>query len=99
MYAWESSFNEQVKDIREKELGKMRSQAYISGGVSVMGFCAPYLVALAIFGTYVLSSPDNVLDPEKAFVSLSIIVILNAATSYVPMFVTFVAQVCNCSML
>ena len=39
--------------------------------------CAPFIVSLVTFATYVLSDPSNVLDSEKAFVSLSLFNILN----------------------
>ncbi len=47
--------------------------------------CAPFLVSLVTFATYVLSDPNNVLDSEKAFVSLSLFNILNFPLSMLPM--------------
>ena len=47
--------------------------------------CAPFLVSLVTFATYVLSDPANVLDSEKAFVSLSLFNILNFPLSMLPM--------------
>ena len=47
---------------------------------------------MVVFAVYVLS-PDNVLDAEKAFVTLNLINILNWPMTDLPMFITFVAQV------
>ena len=46
-----------------------------------------------MFTTYILVSPDNYMSPEIAFVSMSVINILNYATSYLPIFLGFAAQV------
>jgi ABC-type glycerol-3-phosphate transport system permease component len=43
-----------------------------------------FQVALGTFAVYVLSSPENVLDANKAFVSLSLFNILNYPLSILP---------------
>ena len=204
MYAWEPSFRESVKEIRNSELSYVKKQAYASAAIDVTWLCAPYLVShlpiyfllrqqqqhlclvalsfmsfvivdvvisgimhgisrssschhlhhyyrdshyhhhryrfhhhrrclrhhqqqlhhlhnhhhhhhhhhhhssvtfsipvhhrflqvtLAVFTTYVLSSPDNYLTPQVAFVSLSLIQMLNFGVSFLPLFITFAAQV------
>ena len=45
MFAWEPSFMLQVGQTREKELAKVKSQAYINAFVGVLAFCTPYLVS------------------------------------------------------
>ena len=50
-------------------------------------------VSLAVFATYVLSSDDNYLTPDKAFVTLNLIQILNWGMSILPIFIAFGAQV------
>jgi hypothetical protein len=47
--------------------------------------CAPFLVSLVTFATFVLSDPANILDSEKAFVSLSLFNILNFPLTMLPM--------------
>ncbi|RWS04145.1 canalicular multispecific organic anion transporter 2-like protein, partial [Dinothrombium tinctorium] len=49
-------------------------------------------VALASFGTYVLMDSRNVLDPNKAFVSLSLFNILRVPLALLPMLITFGAM-------
>ena len=46
-----------------------------------------------VFTTYVLVSPENYLSPEVAFVSISVINILNWPASFLPMFLAYCAQV------
>ena len=65
-----------------------------------MGFDLLFQVSLAVFATYVLSSPNNILDANKAFVTLSLINILNWPMSNMPYAVTNTIQVrCRLSQL
>ena len=50
-------------------------------------------ISLAIFSTYVLSSPYNVLDADKAFVTRAYISTLNFIVSMLPLSVSFLGQV------
>ena len=63
-----------------------------------MGVCTSYSfvvfqVSLSTFAVYVMSSEDNVLDAEKAFVSLSLFNILRVPLSMLPMVIGNVVQV------
>ncbi len=53
-----------------------------------------FQVSLAIFAVYVLSSPDNYLDADKAFVTLSYINLFNFSLSNLPLSVNYFGQVC-----
>ncbi|KAG9466611.1 hypothetical protein GDO78_016360, partial [Eleutherodactylus coqui] len=76
LYAWETSFENQVQEIREKELKNMLHFAYLFS-VSLFVFtCAPFLVSVASFAVYVVTDPNNVLTAEKAFTSISLFNIL-----------------------
>ena len=50
-------------------------------------------MALAIFTTYVLISPDNVLTPQKAFVTLTYTQLMSFYLNILPEMVYFLAQV------
>jgi len=50
-------------------------------------------VSLTTFAVYVLSSRDNILDAEKAFVSLSLFNILRFPLSVLPMMIANIVQV------
>ena len=49
-------------------------------------------VSLTSFAVYVLSSPENVLDAEKAFVSLSLFNILRFPLTMLPMIISAIIQ-------
>ena len=51
-----------------------------------------FQVALSSFGTYVLSSPTNILDANKAFVSLSLFNIMSMPMSLLPAVIAFGVQ-------
>ncbi|KAI0210104.1 Multidrug resistance-associated protein 1 [Lamellibrachia satsuma] len=84
LYAWENPFRDRVLRIRDKELHVLRTAALLNAGSAISWFMAPYLMALGSFAVYVLSSPDNVLDANKAFVSLSLFNIIRFSISYLP---------------
>uniref|UniRef100_A0A9J7X6J7 ABC-type glutathione-S-conjugate transporter n=1 Tax=Cyprinus carpio carpio TaxID=630221 RepID=A0A9J7X6J7_CYPCA len=83
-YAWESSFEAQVQEIREKELKVMRKFAYLSSVSTFIFSCAPAIVSLATFAVFVSVSPDNILDAEKAFTSISLFNILRFPLAMLP---------------
>ncbi|XP_035389254.1 canalicular multispecific organic anion transporter 2 isoform X3 [Electrophorus electricus] len=84
LYAWEVSFREKVLQVRQKELAVLRKAAYL-GSLSIMAWTsAPFLVALTTFAVYVSVDENNVLDAEKAFVSLSLFNILRFPLNMLP---------------
>ena len=55
--------------------------------------CVSPQVAMITFAVYVMSSDKNVLDAEKAFVSLSLFNILRFPLSILPMLIATMVQV------
>lgn len=92
LYAWEPSFQDHVQHIREREVRNLRRMAYLSGVMSFLWTCAPFLVSLMSFMTYVLISEKNVLDPQRAFVSLTLFHILRFPLSMLPMLISMLVQ-------
>ncbi|GAU92896.1 hypothetical protein RvY_04916-3 [Ramazzottius varieornatus] len=92
LYAWEKSFEQQILDIREKEIEQLKKSAYLLTVSAFNWFITPFLVALSIFGTYVLISPENVLDADKAFVGLALLNILRQPLTMLPSAVTLLIQ-------
>ncbi|KAK9963932.1 hypothetical protein ABG768_005147 [Culter alburnus] len=91
-YAWESSFESQVQEIREKELKVMRKYVYLSS-VSIFIFsCAPAIVSLATFAVFVAVDSDNVLDAGKAFTSISLFNILRFPLAMLPQLISSMVQ-------
>lgn len=91
-YAWEKSFLDRVTKLRAEELSALRADALISGVIVFTYVCAPFLIAFASFGTYVLIDTKNVLDANTAFVSLSLFNILNMPMAYLPFLFMFTAM-------
>ena len=46
LYAWEYHFQEDVQNVRHKELSIIRKIAYLNIGSSFSWMCAPFLVTL-----------------------------------------------------
>uniref|UniRef100_A0A673W8Z6 Canalicular multispecific organic anion transporter 2-like n=1 Tax=Salmo trutta TaxID=8032 RepID=A0A673W8Z6_SALTR len=92
LYAWENSFKDKVLEIRQKELNVLRKTAYL-GALSTMAWTsAPFLVALMTFAVYVTVDKNNILDAEKAFVSLSLFNILRFPLNMLPQVISSVVQ-------
>ncbi|KAL1263560.1 hypothetical protein QQF64_006299, partial [Cirrhinus molitorella] len=91
-YAWESSFEAQVQEIREKELKVMRKFAYLSSVSTFIFSCAPSIVSLATFAVFVSVSPNNILDAEKAFTSISLFNILRFPLAMLPQLISIMVQ-------
>ncbi|XP_047234005.1 ATP-binding cassette sub-family C member 3 isoform X2 [Girardinichthys multiradiatus] len=92
LYAWENSFKDKVLAIRQKELDVLRKTAYL-GALSTMAWTsAPFLVALTTFAVYVTVDENNVLDAEKAFVSLSLFNILRFPLNMLPQVISGLVQ-------
>ncbi|XP_055920592.1 multidrug resistance-associated protein 1-like [Eupeodes corollae] len=92
LYAWEPSFEQQILGIRGKEIEKLKSAAYLNAGTSFIWSCAPFLVSLVTFATYVLIDEKNVLDASTAFVSLSLFNLLRFPLAMLPMLISNLVQ-------
>lgn len=92
LYAWEEAFEERVDDSRKKELIELRKAEYLQAFGSLCWNMSSYLVALATFAVYVQISPDNILDANKAFVSLSLFNILRYPMSILQPCIQFFVQ-------
>ncbi|ELT99905.1 hypothetical protein CAPTEDRAFT_158862 [Capitella teleta] len=92
LYAWERAFKEQVNEIRGIEMKLLKTSQFLSAGSSLSWFMAPYMVSLGTFAVYVLSSPNNILDANKAFVSLSLFNILQYPLSILPAVLSYLVQ-------
>lgn len=88
LYAWETSFREKVSIIRSMELSTLKKFCYLAAVLTFSWSCAPFLVTLATFATYVCMG--GVLDAKKAFTALSLFNILRVPISILPMVVTFI---------
>ncbi|KAM9748173.1 ATP-binding cassette sub-family C member 3 [Dama dama] len=92
LYAWEPSFLKQVEGIRQDELRLMRQVAYLHAISTFIWVCTPFLVTLTTLGVYVSVDKNNVLDAEKAFVSVSLFNILKIPLNMLPQLISNLAQ-------
>ncbi|XP_028034266.1 multidrug resistance-associated protein 1 isoform X2 [Bombyx mandarina] len=92
MYAWEPSFEDQILQIRNKEMHVLKQTAYLNSATSFIWSCAPFLVSLMSFGCFVLVNDKETLDSEKAFVALSLFNILRFPLSMLPNVISNVVQ-------
>ncbi|NXY43194.1 MRP3 protein, partial [Ceuthmochares aereus] len=86
LYAWEPSFQDKVLEIRKDELRILKKSAYLH---SLSTFT---WVSLATFAVYVSVDEKNILDAEKAFVSLSLFNILRFPLNMLPQVISNIAQ-------
>ncbi|KAK7134168.1 hypothetical protein R3I93_017543 [Phoxinus phoxinus] len=92
LYAWEISFKEKILEIRQKELNVLKKTAYLSALSTMAWTSAPFMVALTTFAVYVTVDENNVLDAERAFVSLSLFNILRFPLNMLPQVISSIVQ-------
>ena len=88
LYAWEPSFEQQISDIRDDEVENLKKMSYLGAIQTFIFNSTPFFVALASFMSFVLSSPDNILDAEIAFVSISYFNIIRRPLNQLPNLIT-----------
>uniref|UniRef100_A0A5F8HA16 Multidrug resistance-associated protein 1 n=1 Tax=Monodelphis domestica TaxID=13616 RepID=A0A5F8HA16_MONDO len=86
LYAWELAFKEKVLEIRQEELKVLKKSAYLAA-VGTFTW-----VALSTFAVYVTVDKNNVLDAQKAFVSLALFNILRFPLNILPMVISSIVQ-------
>uniref|UniRef100_A0A669QEM8 ABC-type glutathione-S-conjugate transporter n=1 Tax=Phasianus colchicus TaxID=9054 RepID=A0A669QEM8_PHACC len=97
LYGWEKTFMEKVHAIRRQELQALkRSQILFSASLASF-HSSTFLIAFVMFAVYTLVDNTHVLDAQKAFVSLTLINILNTAHSFLPFSINAAVQV-NCRL-
>uniref|UniRef100_A0A8C5LAH4 ATP-binding cassette sub-family C member 6 n=1 Tax=Jaculus jaculus TaxID=51337 RepID=A0A8C5LAH4_JACJA len=83
-HGWEEAFLERVLHIRSQELSALRTSNLLFS-VSLVSFqVSTFLVALVVFAVHTLVAEENAMDAEKAFVTLTVLSILNKAQAFLP---------------
>ncbi|CAG2166003.1 unnamed protein product, partial [Oppiella nova] len=70
LYAWEGSFMDQVLKLRLQETNTLSSIMKLGTIQIAIIVATPFLVSLVSFTAFILISNNNILDANKAFVSL-----------------------------
>lgn len=92
LYAWEIPFIRKVESIRKNEIEYLKKTGYLQASSSFLWTCSPFFVSFVTFAIYVFSSKENILDPKKAFVSLSLFNLLRFPMSMLPMLITMLVS-------
>ncbi|XP_053069306.1 multidrug resistance-associated protein 1 isoform X4 [Acinonyx jubatus] len=92
LYAWELAFKDKVLAIRQEELKVLKKSAYLAAVGTFTWVCTPFLVALSTFAVYVTVNKNNILDAQKAFVSLALFNILRFPLNILPMVISSIVQ-------
>ncbi|KAM9597584.1 ATP-binding cassette sub-family C member 3 [Trichechus inunguis] len=92
LYAWEPSFSERVEGIRQGELRLLCKSTYLHAISTFIWICTPFLVTVVTIGVYVSVDQKNVLDAEKAFVSLTLFNILKLPLNLLPQLISGMTQ-------
>ncbi|XP_067934005.1 multidrug resistance-associated protein 1-like [Watersipora subatra] len=92
LYAWEESFCNIIRGIRNNELNLLKKAGFINAFSSFIWQVSPFFVALFTFTVYVVSDKNNVLDAEKAFVALSLFNIIRFPMAMLPHIITSLIQ-------
>nr|XP_028562054.1 multidrug resistance-associated protein 6-like isoform X2 [Podarcis muralis] len=92
LHGWEDNFMDKALGIRTQELQALKASQFLFS-VSLVSFhSSTFLIAFIMFAVYTLANEGNILDVQKAFVSLTLINILNRAHSFLPFSINAVVQ-------
>ena len=89
LYGWEPTFKSRIEKARQAECVNLKKQSLYMSVVTFTLSSSPIFVAVATFITYSLLDSKNILDPSKAFVSLTLFNMLRIPMTFLPLFVTF----------
>uniref|UniRef100_A0A8C5WUT1 ABC-type glutathione-S-conjugate transporter n=1 Tax=Laticauda laticaudata TaxID=8630 RepID=A0A8C5WUT1_LATLA len=92
LHGWEKKLISKVLGIRTQELQALKMSQFLFSASLASFQSSTFLISFIIFAVYTLSDKTNVLDAKKAFVSLSLVNILNTAHSFLPFSINAVVQ-------
>ncbi|NWV38486.1 MRP6 protein, partial [Grantiella picta] len=92
LYGWEKTFMEKVLGIQKQELEALKRSQILFSASLVSFHSSTFLITFVMFAVYTLVDNTHVLDAEKAFVSLTLINILNTAHSFLPFSINAAVQ-------
>lgn len=83
--AWEAHFERKLLNFRNREVAQLKVYAWYNTMLNSIFSSAVFFVALISFLTFTLMSSDNILDANKAFVSLALFNIVRIPLAFLPM--------------
>ncbi|VDM64606.1 unnamed protein product [Angiostrongylus costaricensis] len=97
MYAWEEAFEREINRLRKQEVKFLKKATLITRILQAVNSAAPFLVAIACFSWFVLSSSKNILEPSIAFVALTVFNQLRRPMSLIAPAIQFISKAIVCS--
>ncbi|XP_067934559.1 ATP-binding cassette sub-family C member 2-like [Watersipora subatra] len=92
LYAWEPAFQTKICELRKKEIHTEMKLSMLGCVFHVIYAIIPILVTIVVFSIYTATTPDHILTPSVAFVSLSLINILRDGLNHVPHSIAFIVE-------
>ncbi|XP_008067103.1 multidrug resistance-associated protein 6 [Carlito syrichta] len=91
-HGWEEAFLERALCVRRRELCALRTSGLLFSTSLVSFQVSTFLVALVVFAVHTLVAEENAMDAEKAFVTLTVLSLLNKAQAFLPFSIHSLAQ-------
>ncbi|XP_069839782.1 multidrug resistance-associated protein 1-like isoform X2 [Dendropsophus ebraccatus] len=92
LYAWENAFMKKVESFRLLELKAVKNNALLFSGALALFVASPFWVSLSMFGVFLALDENNILDAQKAFVTIMLLNILRIPLRMFPMAITLIVQ-------
>ncbi|XP_075422196.1 multidrug resistance-associated protein 1-like isoform X3 [Ascaphus truei] len=92
LYAWENAFMKKVQDFRLKELKAVKTTALMFSGALALFVASPFWVSVSMFGVFLAVDEKNVLDAQKAFVTIILLNILKIPLRTFPLAISLTVQ-------
>ncbi|XP_077172100.1 ATP-binding cassette sub-family C member 6-like isoform X2 [Paroedura picta] len=92
LHGWEEHFTGQALHVRMQELQALKTSQFLFSASLASFHSSTFLIAFVMFAVYTLADEHNVLNAQKAFVSLALVNILNTAHSFLPFSINAVMQ-------
>ncbi|XP_075174074.1 LOW QUALITY PROTEIN: multidrug resistance-associated protein 1-like [Anomaloglossus baeobatrachus] len=92
LYAWENAFMKKVGSFRLMELKAVKKNALLLSGAVALFVASPFWVSLSMFGVFLALDENNILDAQKAFVTIMLLNILRIPLRMFPLAVTLTIQ-------
>ncbi|XP_006003002.2 multidrug resistance-associated protein 1 [Latimeria chalumnae] len=91
-HAWETALMEKVLGIRQKELKVLKKSQLLFAASLASFHSSAFLISFAVFAVYMLVDRSNVLDAQKAFVSMALVTIMKIPLSFLPFSISTTVQ-------
>lgn len=95
LYGWEASFRDIVINIRQLELKFLKITSLLNVVSTFSWTCAPLVVSVSTFSTFVLIDKNHVLDASNVFVSLAYFNLLRMPITQLPDIISAFINVIN----